>query len=62
MRLFCNFNASTDKHRIDSVVMDGKVTYLSSLGPTNMDSVSGNTLNVAKLLVGRIDLWVAGLI
>ena len=48
MRLFCNLNASTDKHRIDRVVMDGKVTYLSSLGPTNIDSANDDTLNVAK--------------
>jgi polar amino acid transport system substrate-binding protein len=62
-----NFNQRIDniddarKYRIGGVIMDGKVTYLKSLGFTNIDSVNDDTLNVAKLMAGRIDLWVAGL-
>jgi polar amino acid transport system substrate-binding protein len=49
------------KYRIGGVVMDGKVTYLKSLGFSNIDSVNDDTLNVAKLMAGRVDLWIAGL-
>ncbi|HYD81196.1 MAG TPA: transporter substrate-binding domain-containing protein [Paucimonas sp.] len=49
------------KYRIGGVVMDAKVTYLKSLGFATIDPVNDDTLNVAKLLAGRIDLWVAGL-
>lgn len=49
------------KYRIGGVLMDGKVIYLKSLGFSNVDSVNDDTLNVAKLMAGRIDLWVAGL-
>jgi len=49
------------KYRIGGVLMDGKVTYLKSLGFATIDAVNDDTLNVAKLMAGRIDLWVAGL-
>jgi polar amino acid transport system substrate-binding protein len=49
------------KFRIGGVIMDAKVTYLKSLGFTDIDAVNDDTLNVPKLMAGRIDLWIAGL-
>lgn len=48
-------------YRIGGVTMDAKAAYLQSLGFTNIDFVGDDSLNRAKLLAGRIDLWIAGL-
>lgn len=48
-------------YRIGGAIMDAKAMYLKSLGFTNIDSTGNDNLNVAKLMSGHIDLWVAGL-
>jgi polar amino acid transport system substrate-binding protein len=48
-------------YRIGGVIMDAKVMYLKSIGFANFDLVGDDNLNLAKLLAGRIDLWVSGL-
>lgn len=48
-------------YRIGGVSMDAKAMYLKSLGFTNFDLVGDDNLNLAKLMAGRIDLWISGL-
>ena len=48
-------------YRIGGVTMDAKAMYLKSLGFTNIDLVGDDNLNLAKLIAGRIDLWISGL-
>ena len=48
-------------YRIGGVILDAKSLYLKSLGFSNFDLVGDDNLNLAKLMAGRIDLWVAGL-
>lgn len=48
-------------YRIGGVIMDAKSLYLKSIGFSNFDLVGDDNLNQAKLLAGRIDLWVSGL-
>lgn len=48
-------------YRIGGVARDAKVLYLKSLGFTDIDLVGDDNLNLAKLLGGRIDLWITGL-
>ncbi|HEY0847691.1 MAG TPA: transporter substrate-binding domain-containing protein [Noviherbaspirillum sp.] len=48
-------------YRIGGVTMDAKAAYLKSLGFKRIDLVGDDSLNRAKLLAGRIDLWIAGL-
>lgn len=48
-------------YRIGGVTRDAKSLYLKSLGFTNLDLVGDDNLNLAKLLGGRIDLWITGL-
>lgn len=43
------------------MTMDAKVMYLQSLGFDNIDPVTDNSLNMTNPVVGRIDLWIAGL-
>jgi len=47
-------------YRIGGVSMDAKAMYLKSLGFTNFDLVGDDNLNLAKLMAGRIDLWISG--
>lgn len=49
------------EYRIGGVTMDAKAGYLKSLGFTHIDLVDDDNLNRAKLLAGRIDLWISGL-
>lgn len=48
-------------YRIGGVRMDAKAAYLKSIGFRRIDLVGDDSLNLAKLLAGRIDLWIAGL-
>lgn len=48
-------------YRIGGVARDAKSLYLKSLGFSNIDLVGDDSLNLAKLLGGRIDLWITGL-
>lgn len=48
-------------YRIGGVTLDAKAAYLKSLGFAHIDLVGDDSLNRAKLLAGRIDLWIAGL-
>lgn len=48
-------------YRIGGVTLDAKSMYLKSLGFQNVDLVADDNLNLAKLIAGRIDLWVTGL-
>ncbi len=48
-------------YRIGGVARDAKSLYLKSLGFNNIDLVGDDNLNLAKLLGGRIDLWITGL-
>jgi polar amino acid transport system substrate-binding protein len=48
-------------YRIGGVTMDAKAMYLKSLGFANIDLVGDDNLNLAKLIAGRIDLWISGL-
>ncbi|MES2535301.1 MAG: transporter substrate-binding domain-containing protein [Pseudomonadota bacterium] len=48
-------------YRIGGVFYDGKYLYLKSLGFTNFELVSDDDVNAAKLIAGRIDLWITGL-
>lgn len=48
-------------YRIGGMTMDARAMYLKSLGIENIELVPDNNLNMAKLLAGRIDLWIAGL-
>jgi polar amino acid transport system substrate-binding protein len=48
-------------YRIGGVTMDAKAMYLKSLGFANVDLVGDDNLNLAKLIAGRIDLWISGL-
>ncbi len=48
-------------YRIGGVSMDAKLIYLKSLGFTNLDLAGYDDLNLTKLVVGRIDLWISGL-
>lgn len=48
-------------YRIGGVTMDAKAMYLKSLGFSNIDLVGDDNLNLAKLIAGRIDLWISGL-
>lgn len=48
-------------YRIGGVTMDAKSIYLKSLGFNNIDLVTDDNLNLAKLIAGRIDLWISGL-
>ncbi len=47
--------------RIGGVILDAKSLYLKSLGFSNFDLVGDDNLNLAKLMAGRIDLWISGL-
>jgi polar amino acid transport system substrate-binding protein len=49
------------RYRIGGVTMDAKAMYLKSLGFTSIDLVGDDNLNLAKLIAGRIDLWISGL-
>ena len=49
------------RYRIGGVTMDAKAMYLKSLGFTSIDIVGDDNLNLAKLIAGRIDLWISGL-
>ena len=48
-------------YRIGGVILDAKSLYLKSLGFSNFDLVGDDNLNLAKLMAGRIDLWISGL-
>jgi polar amino acid transport system substrate-binding protein len=48
-------------YRIGGVTMDAKAMYLKSQGFTSIDLVGDDNLNLAKLIAGRIDLWISGL-
>jgi polar amino acid transport system substrate-binding protein len=48
-------------YRIGGVTMDAKAMYLKSQGFANIDLVGDDNLNLAKLIAGRIDLWISGL-
>lgn len=48
-------------YRVGGVRMDAKAAYLKSIGFPRIDLVGDDSLNLAKLLAGRIDLWIAGL-
>lgn len=48
-------------YRIGGVTMDAKAAYLKSIGFPHIDLVGDDHLNRAKLLAGRIDLWISGL-
>lgn len=49
------------RYRIGGVTMDAKAMYLKSLGFASIDLVGDDNLNLAKLIAGRIDLWISGL-
>lgn len=49
------------QYRIGGVTMDAKAAYLKSLGFPHIDLVGDDHLNQAKLIAGRIDLWISGL-
>lgn len=48
-------------YRIGGVILDAKSLYLKSQGFSNFDLVGDDNLNLAKLMAGRIDLWISGL-
>lgn len=48
-------------YRMGGVILDAKSLYLKSLGFSNFDLVGDDNLNLAKLMAGRIDLWISGL-
>jgi polar amino acid transport system substrate-binding protein len=51
----------TRGYRIGGVYQDAKYQYLNAMGFMNFELVSDDYLNLAKLSVGRIDLWISGL-
>lgn len=48
-------------YRVGGVTLDAKAAYLQTLGFERIDLVGDDNLNRAKLLAGRIDLWISGL-
>lgn len=48
-------------YRIGGVNMDAKSMYLQSIGFANIDLIADDSLNLSKLIAGRIDLWITGL-